>query len=281
VWDVIRKRTHSFWRTARLDLGVATLCFVFAIVLIRRCVEADSKSLEYTLGLASIGALLAAGGSALYRALTRMEAYRQGAYTERAKAVQEVLQEARELKSLVAEFWDTRMAWYLVDTAPRQARGSNGLDPNSPDDVSAMVDNPVEASEISRIIEGIRHSQMIPRSVHDRTRIARSDRMDAWKGRMRDALQTDRDRVLKLAWYHRVWIGPRGERAVRAHLDESFKLRIVNYPIMPSGQTATAADVLALVEGVPAAIKAVQKQINAEFDVLEDALMSDLGYVPD
>src|SRR5262245_44276895 len=50
-----------------------------------------------------VGALLTTGGGSIRELATRWEAYREGSYTERAKAVQEILQHVRVVRERCLE----------------------------------------------------------------------------------------------------------------------------------------------------------------------------------
>jgi len=75
-----------------------------AWLLVRGGVSAPPGSFEASLYLVLAGAALTAVGKSVIDLATRSEAYRQGAYTERAKAVQEVLKQARATMTLALEF---------------------------------------------------------------------------------------------------------------------------------------------------------------------------------
>jgi hypothetical protein len=94
-----KQRTRAWFRIAWRHVVAGFVCVVAALVALRVFASADKDSLERDIALVVIGGLISVGVAAIYRAATLVAEYRQGAYTERAKAVQLVLSEARTVKA--------------------------------------------------------------------------------------------------------------------------------------------------------------------------------------
>jgi hypothetical protein len=280
VFETLRKKAAVIWRIAKTDLIVAAVCGVGAVAILQARFADDSKSFD-AIAFAAVGALLGAAGSAGYRALTTAEQYKQGAYTERAKAVQALLQLAREYRVEAYNFWETRTLWYFALTLPRHAIDGRHVDPEAPDDDCVYVNKPEEMSRVSDLLRGRPHIDVIFQSIAAREGKPRRERVFEWNLLATEALAHRRHQVLRPTWHNRVWIGRRGERAVYEYLDSVAAMRPEPYPEVPSGQLATAADIQALIHGVAPAVAALEVRVDRAFEALENSLLADLGYVPD
>ena len=103
-WKTIKVRATTTirlnWRALLVLLGAVAA----AIILLRRGLDSPAQSFERELLLVLTGAALAAVGKLVIDLITKTEAYRQGAYTDRAKAVQEILAAARDMKVAALAF---------------------------------------------------------------------------------------------------------------------------------------------------------------------------------
>ena len=182
---------------------------VMALGLLRLGLHSPRDAFERDLLLVLTGAALAAVGKTVRDLVIRSEAYRQGAYTERAKAVQEILAVARDVKAAC---------------------------------VHTLCGEPGPEEATIALLQILRHppaEHLVPER-EERVRV------------LRDAL-------LRLSWHHRVWIGTRGEQAVRRFLDG----------------TAQAQE---MKRGEPR--EQYESAVGRPFGELENALMGDLGYWP-
>lgn len=280
VFETVRKKAAAVWRIAKTDLIVAAVCGVAAVAILQARFADDPRSFD-AIAFAAVGALLGAAGSAGYRALTTAEQYKQGAYTERAKAVQAVLQVAREYRVEARTLWERRTLWYFALTLPRHAIDERQIDPGAPDDDSVYVNKPEEMSRVNDLLRGRPHIDVIFQSIAAREGKPREERVHEWDLMATAALDHRRYQVLRPTWHNRVWIGRRGERAIYEYLDSVAAMRPEPYPKVPSGQLATAADIQALIDGVAPAVAALEVRIDSAFEALENSLLADLGYVPD
>ena len=113
ILEPLRTHLRFNWRRWAILVGSGALAFLF----VRGGVSANAGSFESSLCLVLAGAALTAAGKAAVDLATRSEAYRQGAYTERAKAVQSVLRFARDLKTRRIDNLIGRLAFVQINPA--------------------------------------------------------------------------------------------------------------------------------------------------------------------
>ena len=98
-------------------LVVAAMAALMALI-IRFGVATVRESFERDFALLLAGAVLGVAGNIVVNWLSRAEEYRKGSYTERAKAVQELLDLARSVKQRYLDGWAARNAKGLDRDAP-------------------------------------------------------------------------------------------------------------------------------------------------------------------
>ena len=117
-------RVKKLGKALLLIVAIATLM----ALVIRFGVESGEETFERDLALLLAGGLLGVMGNIAVNWLSRTEEYRKGAYTERAKAVQELLDSARVVKQTYLDDWHARDAEMGVEReAPCFQEGKDDL----------------------------------------------------------------------------------------------------------------------------------------------------------
>lgn len=114
----MRAAARRSWRLHGRSILIGIASVTTAGALIRFGVGTKPDTVERALALTVAGAALATLGKTVVDLIMRGEAYKQGSYTERAKAVQRVFQGIREVRELGRVAWAIRNGYaYLTPGA--------------------------------------------------------------------------------------------------------------------------------------------------------------------
>lgn len=105
-WWTATKWQAKTWKNLNgRDAIFASVTVVFGLIALRWGVShQDPDSLERQLALICIGALVGFAGGRISRVVDRNDMYREASYTERAKAAQDLLVRAREVRNYIIQF---------------------------------------------------------------------------------------------------------------------------------------------------------------------------------
>lgn len=105
-WHEGWRQSHAWWYLNRSDILLLAVGVVCCVLVLRSwLIRTEPGSAERDISLVLVGGIAAFAGNRISRVVGRMDLYREASYTERAKAVQELMRRARALRANAWSFW--------------------------------------------------------------------------------------------------------------------------------------------------------------------------------